>query len=289
MDAFSSVQTDNWLPLVEDDMDAIDGLEAPLEEIEFLARSPNRIGVLDALTEGPIERHELEEVTGVARATLGRILDDFGERGWTSETNRSYETTPVGTYVSRTFTDLLEHFQPVPVLDEVVQWFPEEGFDFDLYCLAGADIVRPHKNDALAPMTHIISRLRTATHIRVLTYTALPSCMDVCWRQTVNGSTEFEGVFDLGTLETLGADQRMVEQAREMLDSGRAEVVYYEGDIPTVVIIVDDSVLLCLSGGEGAPHAVIETDDETVMEWAESTFDSYRSEGDQLDPSLLTG
>jgi hypothetical protein len=30
-----------------------DGIDAPLAELEFLARSPNRVRVLDALTEGP--------------------------------------------------------------------------------------------------------------------------------------------------------------------------------------------------------------------------------------------
>lgn len=268
---------------------AAEDVQSPLEEIEFLARSPNRVSVLGALRMGPVERYDIEETTGVSRATLARILDDFEARGWVRRDGRQHETTPVGEYVAREFTTLLESFEPVPALNEIAQWFPTEGFGFDLGCLAGAEIVRSHKNNALAPTRHIVGRLRTATHIRVLTYTALPDCMEVCWERTVNGNQEFEGVFDLGTLATLGADPRMVEQASEMLDSGRAEVVCYDGDIPSVVIIADDVVLLCLSGGEGAPHAVIETTDETVREWAEATFEAYHSEGDPLDPALFTG
>lgn len=63
-------------------------MDSALEEVEFLARSPNRITVLDTLTEGPIERYDLEEITGVTRAKLGRILDDFEERGWIIEDDR---------------------------------------------------------------------------------------------------------------------------------------------------------------------------------------------------------
>lgn len=266
----------------------VDKIESPLAEIEFLARSPNRLRVLDVLRTGPITRYEIEEMTDVSRATLGRILDDFEERGWVKRESRQYETTHVGNYVAREFTRLVERFGPVPALNKVAQWFPEEGFGFDLGCLTGAEIVRPHKNDALAPTTHIVRRLRTATHIRVLTYTALPDCMEVCWQRTVTGNQTFEGVFDTGTLATLGADPQMVEQAGEMLESGQAEVVRYDGEIPSVVIIADDVVLLCLSGGEGAPHAVIETTNETVREWAEATFESYHREGDPLDPALFT-
>jgi len=260
----------------------------PLEEIEFLARSPNRVTVLDTLTDGPIERYDLEEMTGVTRATLGRILDDFEERGWILETDREYETTQLGAYVSRGFTELLDRFEPVPVLNEVIQWFPEGGFDFDLGCLTGADIVRPTRTNALAPTTHIATRLRTADHARLITYSVLPDVMEACWRGTVEGDLELESVLGQGVLDSFDADPQMIDHARGMFESGRAAVFWYEGDVPSTVFIVDDVVLLCLSGGEGAPHAVIETDDETVRGWAESTIDEYRRDAERLDSSMFT-
>lgn len=104
-------------------------MNTALDEIEFLARSPNRIRVLDALTAEPIERYDIEDATGVSRATLGRILDDFEERGWVTREGRQYETTHVGNYVDREFTGLVERFEPVPALNQVGQWFPQEGSD----------------------------------------------------------------------------------------------------------------------------------------------------------------
>lgn len=264
-------------------------IQAPLEEIEFLARSPNRVRVLAALVAGPRERHEIEDITGVSRATLARILDDFEKRRWAVRNGRQYATTRVGDYVIREFTDLLQHFEPVPVLNEVVQWFPEKGFDFDLSCLVGAEIIRPTRNDALAPTTHITRRLRTADRVRVISYSHLPDVMEECWRGTVEGTLELESVVDRGVLDSIGTDSRMIDHAQEMIESGQAEFFWYEGTIPFTVFLVDDTVLLCLSGGEGAPHAVIETTDETVRSWAESTVDAYRREGERLDSRLFTG
>jgi uncharacterized protein YerC len=57
-------------------------IQSLLEEIEFLAHSPNRIRVLDALIAEPMERHDIEDGTGVSRATLARILADFKNEGW---------------------------------------------------------------------------------------------------------------------------------------------------------------------------------------------------------------
>lgn len=264
-------------------------IQQPLEEIEFLARSQNRLGVLDALKAEPMERRDIEDETGVSRATVARILDDFEARGWIARSGRQYETTRVGDYVLREFTDLLERFEAVPVLNEVERWFPEEGFDFDLGRLAGAEVVRPAKSDALAPTTHITRRLRSADRARVLSYSHIPDALEVCWGRTVEGSLELESVVDRGALDRIGSDPRMVDHAREMVESGQADLFLYGGTIPFTVFVVDDAVLLCLSGGEGAPHAVIETTDEAVCSWAESTIDTYRGEGELLDPASFTG
>lgn len=263
-------------------------LGAPLEEIEFLARSPNRVSVLDALTRGPVGRYELEETTGVTRATLGRILDDFDERGWIREEDRQYQTTQLGAYVSREMTSVLESFEPVPDLNEVAQWFPEDGFGLDLENLAGSEIVRSTKSSALAPTAHISKRIRTADRVRLITYSVLPGVMDECWRGAVEGGLELESVLEGGALEGFGVDSQMVDQARELVETGQSEVYVYYGDIQSTVFVVDDVVLLCLSGGEGAPLAVIETDDETVRSWAESTIDDLRDDGERIDPSLFT-
>ena len=55
-------------------------MEGPLEEIEFLARSTNRVEVLRLLSTGPRTRRELAAATGASQATLGRIIEDFTER-----------------------------------------------------------------------------------------------------------------------------------------------------------------------------------------------------------------
>lgn len=269
-------------------MPSPDVLGAPLEELEFLARSPNRIRVLDALTQGPVGRYDLEESTGVTRATLGRILDDFGERGWVVESDREYETTQLGSYVSREMTGVLSRFEPVPDLNEVAQWFPEEGFDFDLGNLAGATIFRATKSNALAPTAHISNRIRTADRVRLVTYSVLPDVIDACWRGVVDGDLEFESVLSEAAFESFGTDQQTVERAMELIQVDASDVYVSQGDVPSTVFIVDELVLLCLSGGEGAPLAVIETDDEAVFSWAESTIDDQCREGDRLDPELFT-
>ncbi|WP_227379978.1 helix-turn-helix transcriptional regulator [Haladaptatus halobius] len=263
---------------------SLDNVESPLEEIKFFARSANRIRALNALTAGSIERRDLEETTGISRPTLSRILDDFEERGLVNRDRRRYEATKLGSFTSKEFIGLLDRFEALQTLNGVIQWFPEEGFDFDLGCLANAEVVRPHKNDALAPTTRIVERLNAADRARILSYTVFPAGIEACWRATINGGHRLEAVFDSGALATVAADATMVIRSKEMFETGRARIFHYDGAVPYVLFIIDDEVVdLCLGSKDGAPRAVIETDNETILAWANATFDAYCREAIHLD------
>lgn len=260
-----------------------------LEDIKFLALSVNRVRALEALSPGPLERRDLEEATGISRPTLTRILDDFEERGWVTRDRRRYETTKLGSFSAREFVRLLNRFEALRSLDDVIRWFPEEGFGFDLGALVDAEIIRPHKNDALAPTTRIVEQLDTAHRVRILSYTVFPAGIEACWRATISGSHRLEAVFDSGALSTVAADSTMMDRSKEMFETGRAEIFHYDGDVPTVLFIIDDDVVdLCLGSKDGAPRAVIETTDETILAWAESVFETYRGESSQLTPDMFT-
>lgn len=53
-----------------------------LDEIEFLARSAHRVGVLDVLAAGPRDRDDLRTATGASSPTIGRVLSDFEDHRW---------------------------------------------------------------------------------------------------------------------------------------------------------------------------------------------------------------
>jgi len=68
----------------------------PFEEISFLTRSENRVGVLGTLSEGAYTERELVDETGISKVTVGRITEDFLDRGWVRETEEGYEATRFG-------------------------------------------------------------------------------------------------------------------------------------------------------------------------------------------------
>lgn len=260
------------------------------EAIEFLARSKNRVTVLEVLAGGAMEQYDLEDATGVTRPTLSRILDDFESRGWTVSSGRRYELTQLGGYITEEFTDFLGRMRVDGKLGDVVQWLPNQEFDFDLACLTTAEVVHPQKTDASAPTTHIVRRLEAADRVQVMSYTLLPEAFRVCREKAVHGNQELEVVFDTETIATLATDQRNIDQAREMLETGRVAFYQSQRPVPYVLVIPDDEVVVvCLTGEDGEPRAVIDTDDETVRAWAQSIFEAFRDDALPLELSLLAG
>lgn len=102
------------------------------ETVAFLATSENRVRLLAAVAENSRTRADLQEETGIARATLGRILSDLRDRGWIRQDGTYYEATPEGARPITEFESLLDTVATLDDLGDLVQWFPVKDVSFDL-------------------------------------------------------------------------------------------------------------------------------------------------------------
>lgn len=81
-------------------------MDQPLDAVEYLSRSENRVQVLEALTANALTRCDLQEEIGVSQATLSRILQDFTDRGWVRKQGAVYEATVFRSWVADCLTAL---------------------------------------------------------------------------------------------------------------------------------------------------------------------------------------
>ena len=94
-------------------------METPIEEIEFIASSTNRAGVLEALAQEGCDRADLRAETGAHASTIGRVLGDFEKRRWIERTGRTYELTPLGECVANRFSALRDAMETEGKLRDV--------------------------------------------------------------------------------------------------------------------------------------------------------------------------
>ncbi len=265
------------------------GIEAQLEVIDVLARSANRVRVLEVLASRsePVERRDVAAAADLSRATLSRTLATFEQRGWVDHTGSEYELTELGAFVAGEFLQLLDRLRVVRELQGIVQWFPADGYGFDLARLTGADVVRSSKEDAFAPTNHLAERLAAAERVQITSYTMFPDCLETCWRAVTDGSQELDLIVEEPVLAAICSHSTLASHLRDLLRSDSTRVYRSGSPLPHVVVVTDDVVNLCLFDEDGVPHATIDTTDEVVHAWARSRFESYRRDAVPVDETLL--
>jgi predicted transcriptional regulator len=254
-----------------------------LDDVEFLARSPSRMAVLDAICETPRTRDELKESTDASRTTLSRMLADFEDRGWVERTNGRYRSTPEGGFIASEMTRLLENMETAERLDGALGWLPTDEFGFDLRQLRDAEIITLQWNDP-ASMRLLAEHLDGANRVRSMADSVSREVVDILRELTVEGGGTYEGILSPGAIEIIREHPALREQVREMLESGRATVYRYDGEeVRSMVMCFDDVVALCNHASGGPRMEGIMTDDATVRSWAESYVDSVRADAERLD------
>lgn len=260
-------------------------MEAPLEEIEFLARSTNRVEVLRSLASGPRTRRDLAAATGASQATLGRILEDFTDRSWVRREDGGYVATATGTLVADGIGDLVRVLETEAKLRDVVAYLPTAELSFDLRRLADAAVVVPTRTRPSAPLQRVLAEMAGAERLRAFSHTLNEQSLSVAHERVTAGEGRFEAVLPASAIEALAVDDRLWEKLRALARSEDAALRVREEDIPLAVTITDEMVTLLVRDDGGILRASIHTDDPVVHEWAEGTFTRYWDSAEPFDPA----
>ncbi|WP_137283834.1 helix-turn-helix transcriptional regulator [Halorussus salinisoli] len=259
-------------------------MESALEEIEFLALSPNRVEVLRLLAADRHTRSDLAAATGASQATLGRILGDFEERSWIRREDGEYAATATGRLVAEGFTDLLNILEIEGELRDVVRYLPTHAMDFDLRRLADATITVPSQTRPNAPVQRVLDLLGGADEIRVFSHAFNEQSLARIRERTTAGEGTFRGVFSRSAIGALADDPGLREQLSSLLDADGVAIRVREEGIPLAVTVADEVVHLLLRDGNGVLQASVDTDDRAVYSWAQDTFDHYWRTAAPLEP-----
>lgn len=257
-------------------------MQSALEEIEFLALSPNRVETLSRLAESAHTRRELVEATGASQPTLGRILSDFEDRGWIERDGSDYRATVTGRLVSRGFDDLVDILDADADLRPVVEWLPSEAIDFDLRHLTDATITTPSRVRPNAPVGRAVELLTDAETVRVVSYALNEGSLDVIAERTTAGEQTFEGVVSADAIDAIADDSQLRGRLRALLRADGAEMRVVEEPIPVAATVADDVVHLFLRDESGILRASLDVTSPEVRAWATDLFERYWSVGEPL-------
>lgn len=253
------------------DLDGIDGLEV-------LAGSSIRRELLTRLENHSMTREELLDTISTSRVTLWRNLSELSKYGWVDEDEGRYRLTIAGRLVEHQLRNLQQTIEATNRIGQLLDWVPIDEMSFDVARLADATIVTPTPNDPQAPLRLAYRQIRDAESVRILSHALAPKVLDAIYEGLGRGSPVVEGVVTGGVIDAIKADTESRERYHESVDSGALQVYRYDAPIPHILTILDDErVGMGIDDDEGRPQAVLETDDEAVLDWASETYERYRS------------
>lgn len=255
-----------------------------LEDIRYLSDSKHRITVLELLLEAPRTQTDLRESAESSSATVSRLLRSFEEQEWVLKQNGRYELTPIGRFVATEFIALHDRMQATARLKGIVEWLPADLVDLGLECLLDAKLTFPSSTNPLAPPERASELKRHSSRSRGLSHYLPTICIAAHHAAIEEEIQTLEAVFTRELFETIASSASVeAQQFQDVLNSDRATLYVYDGEIPYILGINDDVVYLGIDNDMGVQVALVETSDPRVFAWAEEVFETYRSTALEID------
>lgn len=262
-------------------------MATPIDLVSFVTRAENRVAVLLALASGPQTRRELQEETGIPRATLSRILADFRERDLAAREGHEYGATALGELLATELDSVFASVAAMERLRAVREWLSVAPFDLPVERLADADVVVPEPTDPLAPVRRAEALLAEGSQVRALAHSIVPGCLDAVWRAVTDGRQTLEWVTTAAAVETLREDPALARQARDLFAATDARGYVHPDETLPLVFVVDETVFVAVPDDAGAIQGHVETTDPGIREWAEEVVDGYVAAAAPLEAESL--
>lgn len=251
-----------------------------IDDVEFLARSQNRIAVLDSLRQEGATRATLQDRLDLDRVTLGRILTAFEDREWVETDGDEYVTTFLGVLVADRFDAFRSFMATARDLRALVGAVPLDSLGFPVDRLADATVTTAGEGDPYAPVRRFMECVRDSESLSGYDTTTIAPIYVEEIREEILGGMTTEIVYLPPVIDQIVSDYR--EAVGGAVESGHL-TLWVADDLPCGLAIFDDRVAVGAYDDETGMLAVlVETGDPDVREWALESFESVREDATSL-------
>jgi predicted transcriptional regulator len=255
------------------------------EAISFLTRSENRVAVLEQVAAGRHTQLELVDETGVSDVMIGRILEDFTERGWAVESGSGYETTWLGDLVADDYARLRDSMDLSCRFGPVRAYLPIEAMEFDLRHLADARISDPDTHDVMRAVDRWLELIEESDRIIGTAYAGSALTAEATLEAVRDGQT-FEMVMARPLYDEVRGAPRLADLYRDLLRAGATMYLEPDGtDISWAIALCDDIAAMAGYDEQRSFRVGVESRADPVRRWVRETYTDLRADSRQLTPA----
>lgn len=253
-----------------------------LEELEFLAASPNRRQILETLSERVRTPDSLGDALELPRSTLQRNLSALEERGYVTHhaTENSYELTTAGELARSALADALSTISTATTLAPFVEQFPVD-LPVDSETLADCEVVLATASDPYQPVSAVKEAVDAAEHVRGFMPTVNPLYIESVRKYEV-GDISLEAIAPPDAYETL---TESYEAIVERMAESPTISLYESANVPDfVVLFAGETLLLGAVDEHRRTHSILRAPAcSPVSDWAEQRYETVKDEAAEFE------
>lgn len=259
------------------------------DDLSFLMASENRLAVLTAIADAPLDRDRLVETTGTSSVTVGRITDDLLEHNWIERHGDAYRTTMLGDIVAEDAAALertvsvARRFRCVPDL------FDAADLDFDLRLLEHASVSVGPEDTAFDHVDRWSELFRRTDHFKGITSHIPTTLVELLNEEMLEHDMTVEGIYTADLIDRLDDDPEKCAAIRTGIEAGSPTYCDEDGDWDMAIGIYDDAAMSFVGFDEhGTPRVKIESSHPALLDWAIGRFETIRERATPLTAEQLS-
>lgn len=254
------------------------------EVLQFVSASPNRVSALQVLfEEGPKDRYELETEMDASRRTVTRTIQSLEEHGFVSRESEGYQLTQLGAFLASTLDECMRNIDLAEHLSPFFRNVPDGLVDVELDRFRDADMLVADQGSPFLLLDRSLELRADARQIREVAPGVERRSIEQLVERIRDGEAVDVGVvLDEKAIAAAESNDTYDSLHQELLDADAVDLYCAAESVPLFVGLFGDTATL-IAEKDGRPHAMIETTDDTVYDWAESFYETVKRAASPLD------
>ena len=250
----------------------------PEDKREFLLEAIRRAPLLEYLGCGSANAGEILEGVDMSRSTVHRALDSLSEFDIVQEAGGEYELTEMGRIIVEEMDRFGTRVWTASSLTQFLNSIEMEGTEIPIEYLSDATVTRREPRQPHATIHRIMELFEKANELRMLSTVISPIYVDIGYKQMMNGMA-IDAIFEREVVDLMLSEYP--EKAYETMAIGNFDI-YAHDDIPFELFIFEDRIGMAAHNVQGNAEILIESDDPTVVSWAEDLYERHHTEATSL-------
>ncbi|RJT07537.1 winged helix-turn-helix domain-containing protein [Halococcus sp. IIIV-5B] len=257
------------------------------DTIRYLSNSPQRVDILNMLTEERMDVRDITKQLESPRSTVQRNVSILEEKDWLRSIGSEYTATTTGMFLCEEFVSMI---RTVDTIDRIAPFLEavDDPDEIDVEQLNDMDITTPQPGHPHLPTDKLFETLTECGQVQGLLPTV--SSLSVRLFQNMEGDAPSKSEYILSPrgVNTLYRHLATEENENPVLEfPTNLKFWYYKSELPYGLFLTEDTVVFVAYDDLGKMQATLQSSYKQTYSWGRGIYEKYEKTSQRLEKSQV--